>query len=625
MNAEGAAPYVGRIVHRDTSLGTGFVIHPEVIATCAHVLRDFSEDLAFAPLQSDTRYPLTVLATDQDRDLALLSLPDSSGEAIGPLVSGLSAPPNQPFSLIGFGEDPKLQQFRYFSATGTVIGPTERIPGGHTDGLTLIQVVPTAILPGMSGAPLVCPGIGVFGILSERFRSDTELHGQALVIPIDYLISLDPGRRLSTIGWLADRSIETALDEATMPLADLGSEGAIQTLEILLENGDPEAHEQLVSILSTRHDISTSPDSLSRQLDNLSFRFLGLRFGTITRQIERAAQKPETELSGLDLEDDLIAIPGGTFQMGTDDFESEAFPRTPIEVSAFFLSKYPVTNYQYWLFTHDTNWPAPAHWRGPKPPRHIWNHPVVMVNWPSAVYFCYWLWRRTNWRWRLPTEAEWEFAARGQDGRTFPWGMEFDPGHCNTAEASLNSPSDVDRYVGKGDSPFGVSDMAGNVWEWTSSLWSTYPYDDSVKVKLPPLPFLMFTEDWWKIDRRVPQDHNHWLDRIHIAMRGGSWGGDARYATTYSRIWSSAGNKGAYGGFRLAVSAVEQRTAGGDFHRLDWSPYVGSKQQEFAGVGETLSDDEMVMVAASSCGASSYARRGDIDADAWAHWYERHV
>ena len=99
------------------------------------------------------------------------------------------------------------------------------------------------------------------------------------------------------------------------------------------------------------------------------------------------------------------------------------------------------------------------------------NHPVTHVSWHDAVAFCEWLTKATGRAFRLPSEAEWEKAARGGDGRIYPWGNEApDESRCNF-NMNVKDTTPVGQYSPAGDSPYGCVDMAGNVWEWTRSLW----------------------------------------------------------------------------------------------------------------------------------------------------------
>ena len=163
---------------------------------------------------------------------------------------------------------------------------------------------------------------------------------------------------------------------------------------------------------------------------------------------------------------DMVAIPAGEFIMGEGDEQHRVF------LDAFKISKYPVTNMQYQTFVDATGHPAPGHWsEGAYPPNRA-NYPVVNISWDDAVAYCRWLSEATGKECRLPTEAEWEKAAGWDEEqgvkRSYPWGDQFDANLCNTAESGIGDTTPVGIYPG-GASPYGVMDMAGNVWEWMAT------------------------------------------------------------------------------------------------------------------------------------------------------------
>jgi len=154
-----------------------------------------------------------------------------------------------------------------------------------------------------------------------------------------------------------------------------------------------------------------------------------------------------------------------------------------VDVSAFEIAKYPITNAQFakfieaggynnqtwwtesgWAQRETNGWTEPRYWGDKK-----WNgaeQPVVGVSWYEAIAFCLWLSDVSGEQIMLPTEQQWQRAAQGDDGRTYPWGNEFDKHRCNTDESGISKTTPVTQYAGKGDSPFGVVDISGNVWEW---------------------------------------------------------------------------------------------------------------------------------------------------------------
>ena len=178
---------------------------------------------------------------------------------------------------------------------------------------------------------------------------------------------------------------------------------------------------------------------------------------------------------------ELVHVPSGWFRMGSDktrdtmaeDYET---PQHWLWLPGYWIGKYPVTNVQYLAFVRATNHRMPRHWKDDQIPSGKTNHPVRHVSWPGAQAYCRWLTTVTGKHYRLPTEAEWEKAARGADGRIWPWGdVRPTEKHCNFS-LNFRGTTPVGMYP-LGASPYGIMDMSGNVWEWTSSLHKPYPYD----------------------------------------------------------------------------------------------------------------------------------------------------
>ncbi|MFQ5508310.1 MAG: formylglycine-generating enzyme family protein [Leptospirillia bacterium] len=204
----------------------------------------------------------------------------------------------------------------------------------------------------------------------------------------------------------------------------------------------------------------------------------------------------------------MVLIPAGPFVRGSDKEDTEGrakefgamkpwyldeHPAHKMTLPAFFIDKTEVTVGAYTLFLHATGSGVPSDWPGATPENR--DLPVTGVNWHQADAYCTWFGKR------LPTEAEWEKAARGPDGREFPWGDTFDAMRGNTGAARLGKLMPVGHFP-EGASPYGVLDMVGNVWEWTASWYLPYPGSD------------YHTDDFGEKYR---------------VIRGGGWGGIGHY------------------------------------------------------------------------------------------------
>ena len=188
---------------------------------------------------------------------------------------------------------------------------------------------------------------------------------------------------------------------------------------------------------------------------------------------------------------DMAVIPAGAFIMGRDDGPADERPAHSITLAAYRIDRYPVTNARFAEFLNavgplnrkgerlydfddpDARIHQPSAQQGVRwqaDPGHE-QHPVVEVSWAGARDYC--LWRSK----RLPTEAEWEKAARGTDARRYPWGNTIpDPSRAQY-DSAFNATAPVYAHPA-GASPHGVQDMAGNAWEWVASAYRTYPYRD---------------------------------------------------------------------------------------------------------------------------------------------------
>ena len=183
--------------------------------------------------------------------------------------------------------------------------------------------------------------------------------------------------------------------------------------------------------------------------------------------------------------EDMARVPAGTFLMGSTEKDGEVgstvgvdeLPQRSVDLKAYYIDRYEVTALRYKKFLDATGRKPPGDPRFPEIypwareggiPKEFENHPVIYVSWDDARAYCAWAGRR------LPTEAEWEKAARGADGRIWPWGNIYDSNKANVQDYQSGGTLPVGSFP-KGVSPYGVYDMAGNVAEWTADWYQAYP------------------------------------------------------------------------------------------------------------------------------------------------------
>ena len=225
----------------------------------------------------------------------------------------------------------------------------------------------------------------------------------------------------------------------------------------------------------------------------------------------------------------MITIPAGPFTMGTDRERADPqnTPAHVVNLPAYRIDKYLVTNAQYARFVAATGYRAPLDWKDGKIPKGFKLHPVTMVTWADAKAYAKWAGKR------LPSEAEWEKAARGTDGRRWPWGDKMDPTKVNTYY-TVGNTTPVTKYP-QGASPYGVMDMAGNVSEWTTS--DFLPYQGS-KASLD-----LFDVGGGERTRGIH----------YKVLRGGTWRSDPFSTQSFQRNFSLPNYASDFYGFRCVA------------------------------------------------------------------------
>jgi formylglycine-generating enzyme required for sulfatase activity len=327
-------------------------------------------------------------------------------------------------------------------------------------------------------------------------------------------------------------------------------EGYYQRLQTLVQRGHwTEAHEQAGQILAHDPDYRDVPElaklaaekrrGVRGRAQGAGGEGQGASSKTQASSIQHLASSNELVLElAPGVEMIFVRIPAGAFVMGSDpQVDKLAYrdeqPQRTIHLDDYWIGKYPVTNAQYMAFVQATQHRSPRHWRNGEIPSGKAQHPVVWVSWKDADVFCAWVTRQVGRSVRLPTEAQWEKAARGTDGRLYPWGNAAPSALLCNFDGHEQDTTPVGHYSPYGDSPYGCVDMSGNVWEWCAD-WYVGDYYNNAPAHNPTGP----------------------ASGSARVLRGGSWFDSEWGVRGANRLRSGPIFTDDFGGFRCAAGAA---------------------------------------------------------------------
>lgn len=502
--------------------GTGVIVHPDgYILTAYHVLSRASRIVVVTP--GEVKSPARVVAIDEPRDLALLHIQ----------TSGLSE------ASLGYAGDVRLDL--PVLVAGFPFGLPEvsitrgRITAVRTKGLRTVFQIDAAVNPGNSGGPLFNEDGEVVGIITTKFSHPSGIppEGMGFALPISFgtpLLSNIPHFDFTLIGHKAvvphlDGSKVTRVEEmarATVRIETVRFSPAVAQSD---DPPDPPSSDLTPSRAGEGQGEQASGSSANNSNNQTQRPSPVKPLSHIQKdELIRLAQQGRHPPKG------MVLIPEGEFSRGSEQALPDARPLRRLYLSGYWIDQFETTNDQYRQCVQAEVCTMPQD-HEVIDDAELGTYPVVNVTWFQARAYCRWTNRR------LPTEAEWEKAARGIDERRYPWGDE-----ASLAQALLKADGlDGKRHgifpVGSlpdTASPYGVGDLAGNVWEWV--------YD-------------WYAEDYYAIaPTRNPQGPIHGSFRV---LRGGDWNQSPLELQTTYRGWDEMTYWGPMLGFRCAADVLE--------------------------------------------------------------------
>ena len=358
-------------------------------------------------------------------------------------------------NVFGEGMPPRFGSLPYLS-------PEQLEPGAELDGRTDLFSLTLILYQMLTGRRM--PRLLTSNHMPSRLNRNVPSAFDEIIMQG---LQTDPGMRFRSAQEMSERILQAVSDGYVALKAETK---AVPTSEPEQPNDAVVAPLEEVAPAEVENDAPTVEDAVESSTSSPPV------MAVVTR---RAGERRVNEVDGAE----MVWVPGGTLQMGSNRNDQEK-PLHSVQVAGFWIYKYPVTQQEYLKYVRVmTSHLGPDNERVPDPSRlrapglfkrgdSNLKKAAAGVSWTEACRYAEWA------RGRLPTEAEWEWAARGEEGRTYPWGNEWIEGRANVAETGLYEQTDVDKY-GMGESWCGVRDLLGNVLEWCNSLFRPYEYKSS--------------------------------------------------------------------------------------------------------------------------------------------------
>lgn len=450
--------------------GSGVIVHSDgYVLTAHHVIAGARR--IFVVTSGEFRAPAVVVSMDAEHDLALLK-----AETVG-----LSEAPLGHAGLVRLDQEVVAVGFPFGLREVSVT--RGRIAAVRTKGVQRVFQVDAAVNPGNSGGPLFTAQGELIGILTTKFTHPSGIvpEGMAFAVPLSYatpLLANIEGFDFTTIGKRYktkknkkegyERNLATMVVRPTVRIETLrGTDGAPAVppapTDFVKKSETAPAPITRVPTGESRESVPPPPDRAMIQRVNEQLR------AAQEEELQRLAQR------GIKPPEGMRLIPAGEFWMGAEDGLPDARPMHRVYVSTYWIDQHEVTNRQYRQCV-DSGGCAPPKDRSAYDNPALGEHPVTNVTWSQARHYCGWRGKR------LPTEAEWEKAARGVDGRLYPWGNTDEVFTARLRTTDRQTPKNGTAPVGSLDfavSPYGVVDLVVSVSEWVNDWYAEDFYRSS--------------------------------------------------------------------------------------------------------------------------------------------------